>query len=428
MNLDRSQQKAIERMNGGDNIFLTGMAGTGKSTVITHYLGQAFGRVDITATTGIAALNLRDQYAARIGVTLPVHTIYRWAGIYLGPKPGQPFASFFNWLLTQQNRPGGGSARRIRNAETLIIDEISMLPGRILDYLDYHCRRVREVDKPFGGIQVIAVGDFLQLPPVVKSGNHDWAFKSQAWKEGNFVPTVLDQIHRQADSTFIDVLNDVRIGKVKGATAEILRQRVARFPKRDMLRLFTHNTQVDTWNNYQLELIENDEPRTFTASAGGPPNEVGFLKKNLVTPEILTLKRGAQVMITANLSNDGELIAVNGAIGTVEEISPETVTVKLNDGTIIFVERYRWIFDPQRRSSGWFEQFPLRLAWAATIHKSQGLSLDSALIDIRATREPGQAYVAISRVRSLPGLSLRGWFKGLWISADAINFHNSFNS
>ena len=307
-----------------------------------------------------------------------------------------------------------------------------MLPGRIIDFIDFVCRKVRKDDRPFGGIQVLAVGDFLQLPPVAKTGRYDWAFSSQAWRDLEFSCVSLKTVHRQDEPEFVMILNQFREGKVTKEGASILKKRVACFPASKILRLFTHNTQVDKWNSYQLGAIDRAE-MTFDAEGEGPPSEVEWLQKNLVTPTHLTIKVGARVMVTANLPDPNKqdaLLAANGDLGTVQgwggkwDLDTASILVKLDSGTEIYITPHEWEFDPTTDgTTGVFRQFPLRLAWACTIHKSQGLTLDEALIDIRAAREPGQAYVALSRVRSLAGLHLKDWFQGMFVSPEAIDYH-----
>jgi hypothetical protein len=301
-----------------------------------------------------------------------------------------------------------------------------MLPGRILEFVDYVCREVRGDARPFGGIQVIAVGDFLQLPPVAKTGRYDWAFQSPVWEALDFSNVTLRKVHRQDEPEFVQILNDFRNGMISKESAAILKKRVAMFPKASILRLFTHNTQVDKWNSYQLGTIDSAE-HVFHADGEGPKEEVEWLMKNLVTPTELKIKVGARVMITANLPDterQDALAAANGDIGTVIAWDADSVLVRLDSGKQLAVQVHEWEFDPTADGgSGVFRQFPLRLAWACTIHKSQGLTLDEALVDIRAAREPGQAYVAVSRVRSLAGLHLKDWFSGMFISPDAKEFH-----
>jgi ATP-dependent exoDNAse (exonuclease V) alpha subunit len=359
------------------------------------------------------------------GQHIDTSTVYRWAGIGLGPQNGQSFDDYMAYMRTK-GRSFQGACARIRGTRTLIIDEVSMLPGRILEFVDYVCREVRGDARPFGGIQVIAVGDFLQLPPVAKTGRYDWAFQSPVWEALDFANVTLRKVHRQDEPEFVQILNDFRNGMISKGSAEILKKRVAMFPKASILRLFTHNSQVDKWNSYQLGTIDSAE-HVFHAHGEGPQTEVEWLMKNLVTPTELKIKVGARVMITANLPDterQDALAAANGDIGTVIAWDEESVLVKLDSGKQLAVQVHEWEFDPTAENgSGVFRQFPLRLAWACTIHKSQGLTLDAALVDIRAAREPGQAYVAVSRVRSLAGLHLKDWFSGMFISPDAKEFH-----
>lgn len=427
LNLDDQQLQALELMQASHNVFLTGMAGTGKSYLIRQYVGQAFSeRVDICATTGIAALNLQQSIFAQTRLTIPVHTIFRWAGIGVGPKPGQSCDAFFESLIETGALSTFNAFRRIRNAEVLIIDEISMLQGQVLNYLDYHFKRIRGSDEPFGGIQMIVVGDFLQLPPVSTTGIYDWAFLSRAWQEANFQAIYLTQIHRQSDPVFIEVLNNFREGRVRGESVKKLQNRIAKFLPDSIIRLMTHNSQVDRWNDHKLGGIDAYE-YTFEAKVSGDESEVNFLRKSLVTPQTLKLKVGARVIVTANLATGERLIAANGASGTVVEIDTlgEKIWVRKDGGETISIEPYTWKHDMLKDDSGTFRQYPLRLAYALTIHKSQGLTLDRAIVDIRAAREPGQAYVAISRVRSLDGLWLKDAFKGVFISDEALKFYQT---
>lgn len=426
-NLDEQQERALALMQTSRNVFLTGMAGTGKSYLVRQYIGQAFAsRVDMCATTGIAALNLQQSIFAQTGLTIPAHTIFRWAGIGIGPKPGQSNEAFFDQLMRIGSRSTINAIRRIKKAEVLIIDEISMLPGRIFNYLDYHFRTIRGNDEPFGGVQMIVVGDFLQLPPVSKTGIYDWVFLSRAWHAAHFQSVYLTHIHRQSDPVFISILNDFREGRVRGETASILQRRIAKFLPDSILRLMTHNVQVDKWNALKLGGIDAPE-YTFEAQEAGDDKELEFLRKNLVTPQKLTLKVGARVIVTANLTAGERLIAANGESGNVTEIDTlrEKIWVRKDNGDVIPIGLFTWKYDMLRDDSGAFTQYPLRLAYAMTIHKSQGLTLDKAIVDIRAAREPGQAYVAVSRVRSLSGLWLKDSISGVFVSREAINFYKT---
>lgn len=428
MKHDPDQSIALARINEGRNVFLTGAAGTGKSSVTVEAIRRRLGdrSLKVCATTGVAALNLRDKLAAMFGQHVDTSTVYRWAGIGLGPREGQTFEDYLAFMRSRSRIGWAATTSRIRNTRTLIIDEVSMLPGRVLEFVDYVCRSIRGDDRPFGGIQVIAVGDFLQLPPVAKTGRYDWAFLSPVWEALDFSAVSLRTVHRQDDPEFISILNQFREGTVTREGADILKRRVAMFPKSSILRLMTHNTQVDKWNTYQLGAIDGPE-KQFRAEGTGPSDEVEWLQKNLVTPTVLRIKAGARVMITANLreGNSDALAAANGDMGTVIDWTTDRIAVLLDNGRELNVEPHEWSFDPTADETGRFHQFPLRLAWASTIHKSQGLTLDNALIDIRAAREPGQAYVAVSRVKSLAGLHLKDWFSGMFISPQAKDFHRS---
>lgn len=398
----------------GRNCFLTGMGGTGKTWELKEFIGECPRRVDVTAPTGVAALNAGGT------------TLHRFCGMMLGPQPGQSNEEYFEQLRRDPRRSILAGFNRVRRCETLIIDEISMLPGRQLEFVEFLFRRLRGREEPFGGCQVIVVGDFLQLPPVrtAETQPYDWAFQSPAWAAGEFKMLVLEKVRRQDEPAFVKALGDFRVGRVRGESARLLQSRVRSNPPASMPRLFTHNVQVDKWNEFQLSGLPGDDA-VLDAVQTGPDHQRAFLLKNLLTPATLRLKPGALVMFTVNKNEPGrtEPLFVNGQIGTVEAIESGTVVVRCKNGDAIHVERFTWRYDAQDENSANFAQFPLRLAWAMTIHKAQGLTLDSAFLDIRAAREPGQAYVAVSRVRTLAGLYFKEWFKGLHVSPEAIQFY-----
>ena len=292
-----------------------------------------------------------------------------------------------------------------------MIDEISMLPGRQLAFIEFLFRRLRERDEPFGGCQVIATGDFLQLPPVRTPACgpcYDWAFASAAWVCAGFTTVVLDTVRRQDEVEFVRALGRFRIGRVVGDDARLLQARVRNFPPANLTRLFTHNVQVDRWNNFQLEELPGDAV-LIEAEQNGPEHQREFLCKNLLTPAILRLKAGALVMFTVNKSERGQRapVFVNGQVGVVEEIGSAVIRVRLPNSDVVGVERFTWRYSQSDEDSATFCQFPLWLAYAMTIHKAQGLTLDAAYLDIRAAREPGQAYDRHSLARR-PFLSPRG--------------------
>jgi ATP-dependent exoDNAse (exonuclease V) alpha subunit len=405
----------------GRNCFLTGMAGTGKSTLLRRFIeeclhGRTIHRVDITAPTGVAALNVGGM------------TIHRFCGMMLGPQAGQSNEEYLAVLERDPRRSILAGFNRVRRCEALVIDEVSMLPGRQLEFVEFLFRRLRRRDEPFGGCQVIATGDFLQLPPdrCSEAEPYDWAFTSAAWQAAGFKTLVLDVVRRQDETEFVRALGDFRVGRVVGASARLLQERVKHYPPASMPRLFTHNVQVDKWNSFQLSELPGDE-KVLEAEQSGPEHQREFLTKNLLTPATLRLKPGALVMFTVN-KNEPERrdpLFVNGQVGVVEAVEGELVLVRTNGGDVIGVERFTWRYDAQDPAAATFAQFPLRLAWAMTIHKAQGLTLDSAYVDIRAAREPGQAYVAVSRVRTLAGLQFKEWPKGVHVSPEAIEFYRA---
>ncbi len=403
---------------GGDNCFLTGAGGTGKSTQLRKFIAECPRRVSVTAPTGVAALNVGGM------------TIHRFCGMLIGPAAGQSNEEYFTQLQRDPRRSILAGFNRVKRCEVLVIDEISMLPGRQFEFVEFLFRRLRGRDEPFGGCQVIVTGDFLQLPPVRSSETerYDWAFQSPAWVAAKFRTFVLEQVRRQDEPAFVRALADFRVGRVWGDTARILQSRVRSNPPSAMPRLFTHNVQVDKWNGFQLSELPGEET-VLHAEQSGPELQREFLTRNLLTPATLHLKPGALVMFTVNRAAPGgqDPLFVNGQLGTVGGTDgtngTDAVYVRVKDGSVIRVERFAWRYDAQDEDSASFSQFPLRLAWAMTIHKAQGLTLDSAYLDIRAAREPGQAYVAVSRVRTLAGLNFKEWFKGVHVSPEAIEFY-----
>lgn len=393
--------------DAGENTFLTGPAGSGKSHNVRDDL-KRHPETHVVASTGVAALNVGGM------------TVHRWSGMLLGPAKGQDFERFFAQLARDPKPSVRVAFNRVRRCKRLVIDEISMLSGSAFDYLDFHCRKIRENKRPFGGIQVIGTGDFLQLPPVRINPAHsyDWAFDSAAWSAARFQTVELRRIMRQDEPDFVAALAKFRRGEIDGDTERLLRPRITTFPARDITRLFTHNSMVDRWNDFCLGELPGPES-VREAETWGPQHQIDFLEKNLLTPKVLRLKPGAKVMFTVNRPDDG---FVNGQTGEVVSIGI-TSAVVFTEGRELEVSPYRWRYDSNDPGSAWFEQLPLRLANALTIHKAQGLTLDSAFIDIRAAREPGQAYVALSRVRTLAGLHLKDWPRGVFVSQRALNFH-----
>ena len=295
---------------GGDNCFLTGPGGTGKSTQLRAFIAECPRRVSVTAPTGVAALNVSGM------------TIHRFCGMLIGPAAGQSNEDYFAQLQRDPRRSIVAGFNRVRRCEVLVVDEISMLPGRQLEFVEFLFRRLRGRDEPFGGCQVIVTGDFLQLPPVRTSETepYDWGFQSPAWAAARFRTFMLEKVRRQDEAAFVRALADFRVGRVWGDSARILQSRVRSNPPSTMPRLFTHNVQVDKWNLFQLSELPGEET-VLHAEQSGPDLQRAFLTRNLLTPATLQVKPGALVMFTVNKNEPGrtEPLFVNGQIGTVVE-------------------------------------------------------------------------------------------------------------
>lgn len=400
----------------GQNIWLTGQAGTGKSHLLRQWLATDGRNADVTAPTGIAALNIGGM------------TIHRFCGIGIGPKDGESIGDFIEHLSEQQSPSVRDARQRIRACSVLVCDETSMISGRLLDTVDAWFRHVRGRMSPFGGAQLICLGDALQLPPVRRdqSQPYDWFFESESWQRGHFQRVGLTKVWRQDEPELIATLNDVRRGRLTPSARKTLGRCVRMFPPANLTRLCTHNRDVDRINNTMLSELPGQE-HTYTAEFWPGINENPqanqrvreFFEKNSITPLELRLKVDARVSFTVN---DAQGRFVNGTSGRVARLSPFSVDVETDDGRIVGVDPFSWNIDPRNRRAGGMTQLPLRLAYASTIHRAQGLSLDGAYIDIRAARDAGQAYVALSRVKTLAGMWLKASPSWIAVCPRALEF------
>lgn len=387
-----TQAEAIKKMLSGKNIFLTGEPGAGKTYTLNQFIEQAKARhknIAITASTGIAASHID-------GVT-----IHSWSG--LGIKE-----TIQDWEIDKMSwQPA--MVERYNVPDILIIDEVSMLHGARLDMVNRVAQWLRRNNKPFGGLQVIFVGDLFQLPPVTKDAIAiDYVHLSKAWQDAKPEPCYLTEQHRQgADSELLTILREMRSGKLSVRSRQLLASRKRPAPDDDSItRLFTHNVDVDALNRGMLEKI--DAPlKKFYMRSSGDSYKVAAMKRNLLCPEELELKVGAEVMFCANNFDEG---FVNGTRAKVIRFSNAGNPVVLTtDGDEISVMEHTWrTYNDHGHEIASVTQYPLRLAWAVTVHKSQGLSLDAAVIDLSQAFTPGMGYVALSRVRSLEGLYLVG--------------------
>lgn len=404
-----TQKEALDILKTGVNVFLTGEPGAGKTHTINEYVKylRAHGiEPAITASTGIAATHIGGM------------TIHSWSGIGIKDKLTRDDLRHIKDLPLY--------AKRIRKAKVLIIDEISMLDGKIFSMIDTVCRTVRESVDPFGGLQIICVGDFFQLPPIARrpiapAEDMLWeqstepiapafAFQSDTWIALDPAICYLTEQHRQDDAEFLSVLSAIRSKTMKESHIRHLDSRKKTINKIDdtkATKLYSHNMDVDRMNDAALATI-SEKLLAFSMATHGSKHLVETLKKGCLSPEILNLKVGATVMFTKN-HPQGKF--VNGTIGTVIQFDKETrlPIVQTTSGLKIAVEPVEWVIEEEGVTRARVRQLPLRLAWAITIHKSQGMSLDAAVMDLSRVFEYGQGYVALSRVRNLAGLTLLGY-------------------
>jgi ATP-dependent DNA helicase PIF1 len=387
-----TQSEALSILKLGVNVFLTGEPGAGKTHTINEYIKWLRERgvePAVTASTGIAATHVNGM------------TIHSWSGIGIKKR-------VTDWDIEMiQSREK--TAQRIVQAKVLIIDEISMLDAETLNSVDRVLRVLRQPvlaeAKPFGGLQVIFVGDFFQLPPVSREGEARFAFDSQAWKEANPVVCYLSEQHRQGSGEFLDLLAAIRSNDMQEVHYETIRSRMKKVGGKKATRLHTHNAEADAINTESLSEVKGTS-RVFHMTSKGSRTLVEALKQNCLSPETLTLKIGASVMFTRN---NFEMGYVNGTLGEVVDFAPSGYPIVKTKNGRIEATLGEWSVADGAKILAQIKQVPLRLAWAITVHKSQGMSLDAAIIDLSKAFEFGQGYVALSRVRSLEGLFLEGF-------------------
>jgi len=405
------------------NVFLTGKAGTGKTTLLQDILTKTNKKTAVVAPTGVAAINAG-------GMT--IHSMFQ-----LPTKSFTPNNDPVNQDLFV-NRMGLVNVQKIRKErkrlfqelQLLIIDEISMVRSDTLDAIDYTLRRMRRNQEPFGGVQLLVIGDLYQLAPVVR--DYIWPtlnkyyetpffFSSIAWQYSNALTFELKKIYRQEDETFIEILNNIRNGVKKEEDINRLNENFNhKFESAESITLTTHNKKADAINQTELRRIDSKEFE-LNARVTGQFNESSY-----PTNEKIVLKKGAQVMF---IRNHPEGLYFNGKIGVVQGKAGDGVKVFCKgDHETILVEPIEWkntryklneaSGDIEPEDIGAFEQYPLKLAWAVTVHKSQGLTFNKAIVDLENTFAPGQLYVALSRCRSLEGLTLSSMIRAENIIVD----------
>ncbi len=403
-------------LKAGAHVFITGAPGAGKTYVLNEFIRSARAdgaSVAVTASTGIASTHINGR------------TIHSWSGVGVAT------------VLTEQLLRQIRSRRRgrIQAADILVIDEVSMLHAWLFDMVDQVCRAVRHNPEPFGGLQVVLSGDFFQLPPVTRAARggdmiaegsefqearrsyaekgkdpEGFITESLVWDRLDPVVAYLTEQHRQDDGQLLTVLTDIREGSVTQEDHDVLAGRLGVSPGSDevAVHLFPVNRQADMLNDQQLSRIV-EPAHEYYAQASGPADLVTRLQRNMLAPERLQLKTGAAVMA---LRNDPDHQYVNGSIGTVRGFAPENKggwpVVEFQNGNTVTLRQASWEMMDGESVLASVKQVPLRCAWAITIHKSQGMTLDRAVMDLRRTFAPGMGYVALSRVEALDGLYLGG--------------------
>ncbi|MEQ1500424.1 MAG: AAA family ATPase [Parcubacteria group bacterium] len=387
------QSEALDILKMGRNVFITGPAGSGKTHVINSYvsyLKQNGVDVAVTASTGIAATHLGGM------------TIHSWSG--LGIRDTLTDYDIDELMERQY------LYKRFERTKVLIIDEVSMLHHYRLDMIEWICRQMKRSEKPFGGMQVILCGDFFQLPPVTRGDvvESEFAYKAESWLASKFTICYLSEQHRQKDSTYLSILNQIRENKVSTKTIELLKTRFNKEPEfgKEFTRLYTHNIDVDIINKKHLDLLEGPY-RKYEMLSKGSTSLATTLKKSCLSPEVLELKVGARVMFTKNHLEGGY---VNGTLGVIKDFNSfGDPIVETNGGMVFHVVSQSWKIEEEGKVKAEIEQLPLRLAWAITVHKSQGMSLDAMELDLSKSFVKGMGYVALSRVRTLGGMKLLGF-------------------
>lgn len=386
-----TQNRALEILKTGGNVFLTGEPGSGKTYVINKYIAWLEAckvKVAVTASTGIAATHIGGM------------TIHSWSGV--GAR--ETLTAYDLEHISTQKKV----IDKIKKTHVLIIDEISMLNAQMLDMVNIICKKVRGSEEPFGGLQVVFVGDFFQLPPITRMGESlRYGFESRAWEEAKPLVCYLSEQFRQEDEQLLSLLQSIRRNQIEDDHYTLLQEQTdIAYEHIEPTRLYTHNADVDAVNMAKLRVLPG-MVRKFSMTARGNKQLQQNLAKSCLSPELLELKENAMVMCTKNNFEAGY---VNGTLGRIVSFDFEEgyPVIETADGRKIVVKPSTWSISEEGKVLAEIEQVPLRLAWAITVHKSQGMSLDAAEVDLSKAFVYGQGYVALSRVRSLAGLKMLG--------------------
>lgn len=407
--LSEQQKSVLKAVEAGHNILITGPAGTGKSTLLKAMREKYGYRMPIVGSTGIAAVQVGGN------------TFHSWAGLGM--------AKFSAKAIARNIIDNNAKAyMNIRDTSRLAVDEVSMISMQLLDKINEVFQIVRKNSKPFGGMQMIFFGDFLQLPPVITGDSQDpdgFCFQAKSWIEADVRVCVLTKIFRQEDAEFATALNDIRVGHLSETARKILNSRYQKEDPNPTIRpvtVHTHNADVDAINEIELNKLTGEE-KIYQAREEGKTGALALLQKNCLAPLQLKLKVGAQVMLLTNLDTDSGL--ANGSVGIVtgfvKMIGP---SVKFSNGCERILERNEFTIEEGGRVLASRTQYPLRLAYAITAHKSQGMTLDKIEVFLAKVFEYGQAYVALSRVKTVDGLFIQSGNKqAIRAHPDALEFY-----
>lgn len=397
------QKTALKILHSGENVFITGQAGSGKTFLLNKFINEARKKgktVAVTATTGLAATHLNGT------------TIHSWSGMGVANSISGNFYS----KIRKPRR------ENICETDILIIDEISMLHDYRLDMVNAILKKIRKNNSPFGGIQLVMSGDFFQLPPI---NRYDDEFKggfvteSVAWRQAGLKICYLNEQHRQADEELSAILTAMRTNNLKRDQVQTLLNRIdAEAPSNEIVtKLYTTNRDVDIINKKELAKIKG-KSYFYSQETEGTKHYVEVLRRAILAAPILELKKGAHVMSIKN-SPDGKY--VNGSLGEVVDFKYGDPVVKFNNGNTVRIKTSEWNLADGEIVLASIKQVPLKLAWAITVHKSQGMTLDGAEIDLSRAFVEGMGYVALSRVKNLHSLYLKGLNKmAITVSSEAI--------
>lgn len=409
--LNGEQRAAMQLLHSPRNVFVTGGAGTGKSHLIKNYLrGTDSKTIPVLASTGAAAVLIGGR------------TFHSFFG--LGIMEGDEDQIIDRALHDRR------VVKRLREANAIVIDEVSMIPGKALALAEIIASNARTGDEAWGGLKIIAVGDFAQLPPISRySKQKDWAFLNPVWSRTNFENIYLTQMMRSGeDANFCGILDEVRRGIFPERLRELIEFQSGYQDTDDFggSVLFARKADVERINTKKLMELQ-DELHVFPTTYTGASRSVKTIKNNAPIPEILKLKKGAFVMIR---QNDPRMRWCNGTLGHVMQIKSDTIKLKLLSGTKVELAQSSFgMLDAEGKEVAAAKNFPLSLAWAITIHKSQGATLDKAVVSLKGLWEPGQAYVALSRVRSSQDLMISSWDeKSIIADPQVQNFHSYLQS